>query len=312
MFLQRTGENSFLVRTNHTNKNISLLFELCVVFKKKGKLAANEKDTGELCCGWCKIPIFQPTGTLLEMRTYEQGLKGGTPFDDNVPIDPSEATPNTPQKKTLFKDLVKFVNKIQGPVLSVKVSTLSRAELQQSSLLPHTMITSFKTVPLLCLYREVQLDSLVKRVEPHPLYAGVGAGPHVLALFPRILDVLDYIELLIALWDAKEKARSSNPLGEFRDAQKLKVLEDRKKQFCETVEYMWPFMHLFEAVHVPHQLLFTEQAVQDRFAAAQKFLTQSPQVNLMQNQNEFVYKPLNVMEFAYTPLSTDYTKYAFT
>ena len=98
MFLQRTGENSFLVRTHHNDPQLALLFELCVVFKKKAKAQATEDQTGELCCGWCSLPLFQPTqgttpggigvgGTpgndkLLEFRTYELALQGGTPFDE--------------------------------------------------------------------------------------------------------------------------------------------------------------------------------------------------------------------------------------
>jgi hypothetical protein len=98
MFLQRTGENSFLVRTHHNDPQLALLFELCVVFKKKTKAQAAEQETGELCCGWCRLPLFQPTqgttpavsgapGTpgnekLLEFRTFELGLQGGTPFDE--------------------------------------------------------------------------------------------------------------------------------------------------------------------------------------------------------------------------------------
>lgn len=96
MFLQRTGENSFLVRTHHNDPQLALLFELCVVFKKKNKTGVNESETGELCCGWCRLPLFQPpaagtTGTTtttpgtekqLEFRTYDLNLQGGTPFDE--------------------------------------------------------------------------------------------------------------------------------------------------------------------------------------------------------------------------------------
>lgn len=91
MFLIRTGENSFIVRTHHNDPQLSLLFELCVVFMKKNKASLGEDQTGELCCGWCKVPLFMPpTGTgptvekdkLLEFRTYELTLQGGTPFDE--------------------------------------------------------------------------------------------------------------------------------------------------------------------------------------------------------------------------------------
>jgi hypothetical protein len=158
-------------------------------------------------------------------------------------------------------------------------------------------------MPLLRLYRELQLDALVKRVVPHPLFSGLTAGPRTLALLPRILDVHDYLELLLALWDQRAKT--------FTRAQRADK-EHVKAQFCEAVEHAWPFMHLFEAAHVHHHLLLTEEAVQARFDAAQRFLAQTPQANLVQNGNDFVFRPFNVSEVAYTPLDTDYTKYAFT
>jgi hypothetical protein len=164
------------------------------------------------------------------------------------------------------------------------------------------MITNFSALPLLRLYREIQLDALVRSVSPHPLFSGFNAGPRTLALFPRMLDVLDYIELLIGIWDARART--------FTRAQRADK-EHAKTQFCSCVEQVWPFMHLYEAAHVHHHMLLTEQAVQARMDAAQRFLTQTPQITLVQNQDNFVFKPFNVSEVAYTPLDTDYTKYAY-
>lgn len=169
--------------------------------------------------------------------------------------------------------------------------------------LPYTIICSEAALPVLRLYREIQLEALVKRVVPHPLFSGITSGPRTLALLPRILDVHDYLELLLALWDKRAKT--------FTRAQRADK-EFVRNRFCEIVEQVWPFMHLYEAAHVHHHLLLTEQAVQARFDAAQRFLSQNAQVNLVQNQNEFVFRPFNVSEVAYTPLDTDYIKYAYT
>ena len=142
----------------------------------------------------------------------------------------------------------------------------------------------------------------MKSVSPHPLFSGFNAGPRALALFPRIFDVLDYIELLIGIWDA-----SARTLTRAQRADK----EHAKMQFCSSVEQVWPFMHLFEATHVHHHMLLTEQAVQNRMHAAQRFITHTPQLNLVQNHDDFIFRPFNVSEVAYTPLDTDYTKYAY-
>lgn len=168
--------------------------------------------------------------------------------------------------------------------------------------LPYTIIANLSALPLLRLYREIQLDALVRSVTPHPLFSGFNAGPRALALFPRMLDVLDYIELLIGVWDQRARSFTRSQRSDKAHA---------KAQFCEAVEQVWPFMHLFEATHVHHHMLLTEEAVQTRMNAAQRFLTQTPQVNLVQNQDAFVFRPFNVSEVAYTPLDTDYTKYAY-
>lgn len=105
----RKRENVILVRSSRTNPQLSLIFELCVVFRRE--TPGKKVEYGEVSCGWCRVPIA--TRSQRE-RNREIELKGGKVFQD-VPFD----TPLSTSSGI-------FQKKAGPPTLVMKMSEVNR------------------------------------------------------------------------------------------------------------------------------------------------------------------------------------------
>ena len=85
----------------------------------------------------------------------------------------------------------------------MKLSPLSRSEQEDCSCLPDKVVTSFSTAPLIRMYRELQLDCLVKPVAPQLPASGMVVSDPVLTVFPHVLDDPLSLEALKYLWQVE-------------------------------------------------------------------------------------------------------------
>jgi hypothetical protein len=115
IWVRRSGENAFLLRSGSASPAICLLLELCIVVRRLARDDAGA-PTAELSCGWGKLPLFNKDGEFVALNhKHKVPLEGGTPYDAGIAIDPLE-------------EAAKAKTKECGPTLTVKLSSLSRAD----------------------------------------------------------------------------------------------------------------------------------------------------------------------------------------
>ncbi|XP_033115829.1 nephrocystin-1-like [Anneissia japonica] len=99
------------LRTNSTDENLGLLIELCLYYVR-----TKTGEKGEFSCGWVNLPLFDPTtGAPILNKNYELDVKGGTPYEQDVEVDPSISRKASTSK---FRSMLS-VNK--QPRLSLKL-----------------------------------------------------------------------------------------------------------------------------------------------------------------------------------------------
>ncbi|KAH3744839.1 NPHP1 protein [Pelomyxa schiedti] len=239
VWIQRHDENTFLVRSNSPpDLNLKLLFELCILVRNVNKQPKNSIKSAELSCGWAMLPLF-PQGQLLQMKSYELPLQGGTPKDIGIPLE----------------TLLPRTGKEGRPILNIKLSELGRSERSEAAYLPDVIVTSFSTAPLICEYRRELLDALVLQRTPSHGFVRCGAlGDSVLEPFLRILDDWQLLEAAKRVWhEACENNGAGTGGGLVNSVRREKGARAlaRRQAFRQAITTLWPLLHCLPAIHEP-------------------------------------------------------------
>uniref|UniRef100_A0A6Q2XIG3 SH3 domain-containing protein n=1 Tax=Esox lucius TaxID=8010 RepID=A0A6Q2XIG3_ESOLU len=181
--------NCFL-RCSSDSPELGILFELGVAYIRN-----STGERGDLSCGWAFLKLFDANGAPVPYKTYELLVRGGTPYENDVELDPSITRGGTGtgtsmiQQMMLSRKLPKLVLKLKSP----KARTRS-----QLSVLPDTLVGSLSTIPLLVLHRQLLADVLLMD-RATMQNADLICSP-LLATFPEIVDQSDLLDALRNCW----------------------------------------------------------------------------------------------------------------
>ncbi|XP_071810009.1 nephrocystin-1-like [Asterias amurensis] len=210
------------VRTTHTQENIGLLFECCLTY-----LRTKTGEKGEFSCGWVHLPLFdETTGAPIVNKVYEVPIKGGTPFEQDVDVDPSISRKASTNK---FRTMM-TANKL--PRLVIKLVTPTKEQKAELDTLPDTVVSSTCYVPALSFYRKLLADALLTdRID---LQNTDLIHSPVLASFPHATLYPDIMDALRTCWADKKRTMKKS---DKRD------LGQMKKQFSDAcMESVYPLI----------------------------------------------------------------------
>ncbi|XP_033629415.1 nephrocystin-1-like [Asterias rubens] len=210
------------VRTTHTQENIGLLFECCLTY-----LRTKTGEKGEFSCGWVHLPLFdETTGAPIVNKVYEVPIKGGTPFEQDVDVDPSISRKASTSK---FRTMM-TANKL--PRLVIKLVTPTKEQKAELDTLPDTVVSSTCYVPALSFYRKLLADALLTdRID---LQNTDLIHSPVLASFPHATLYPDIMDALRTCWADKKRTMKKS---DKRDLGQL------KKQFSDAcMESVYPLI----------------------------------------------------------------------
>ncbi|XP_029962009.1 nephrocystin-1 isoform X2 [Salarias fasciatus] len=72
------------LRCSSAAPNLGVLFELGVTFIRN-----STGERGDLSCGWAFLKLTDDAGNPLPNRTYDLPVNGGTPYEEDVPVEPT-------------------------------------------------------------------------------------------------------------------------------------------------------------------------------------------------------------------------------
>lgn len=279
IWIRRSGENAFLMRSGSSNPEVCLLFELCIVARRIGRTAdapaaspvTDGPPTVELSCGWAKLPLFSKDGAFVAIgKTHKLSLEGGTPHDSGVEIDPLEAK-----------------GKGKGPILMVKLTTLSRADQNETATLPANVVTAFSTVPLMASFRQLLLEAVIRRGMPRSMAWPAPVSEPAISAFLREADDALLLEALKALWFKRVKS-----LGR-KDCRNVDVL---KKHFSSAVLQLFPLLGDISAPASEVELFATEATLSERTSRIQQFVESPMEATLARNSEGILFRPFTIAE----------------
>jgi hypothetical protein len=278
-------ENTCFVRSNNSDYNMYILFELCVAVsvkdekdetKTKGSLEnisfKKSSNVADICCGWGLFPLFTPDGGPIENRTYEIKLNSGMPFEEQKQI-------SNVSKKGIFQSLL---GTDKNPRLNIRVWKLGKSMLSQINTLPVNIISFISIVPILSIYRSYLAQILHNM--PNKSILEPKFNP-VLAIMPKIGEYPELLRYLALVWDYKFKS----------------LKRSEKKQFSILIQYfkdcvltVWPLISLLDIENI------------DILSSGINLIQQKgPIACLLNEMGEFGYKPFDIEE-----LTFDYLNYA--
>ncbi|ESO94223.1 hypothetical protein LOTGIDRAFT_232470 [Lottia gigantea] len=224
--------NEFFIRSNSTNSNIGVLFELCISCVK-----SKSEERGEFSCGWVHLPLTDKTGVPIANKNYDLYVHGGTPYERDVEVDPSVSRREFIKFNLLNKGsrrysssnaLVSLISGNKQPRLLVKVSVPNKEQKTQLDLLPEILVGDMCLLPFYTYYRQILADALIiKRLD---LDSTEVIHSPFLRQFPKVADNPDLMSLFRETWVNKLKAVKR---AEKRDVEAMKGLLD--KVFKESV-----------------------------------------------------------------------------
>jgi len=278
-------ENTCFVRSNNSDYNMYILFELCVTVSiKENKEEENysknnlsnisfekSNNVADICCGWGLFPLFTPDGGPIENRTYEIKLNSGIPFEE-------QKQNSNVAKKGIFQSLL---GTDKNPKLNIRVWKLGKSILNQINTLPVNIISFISIVPILSIYRNYLAQILHNM--PNKSILEPKFNP-VLAIMPKIGEYPELLRYLALVWDYKYKS----------------LKRSDKKQFSVLIQYfkdcvltVWPLINLLDIENI------------DILSSGINIIQQKgPIACLLNETSEFGYKPFDMEE-----LTFDYLNY---
>ncbi|KAG7398710.1 hypothetical protein PHYBOEH_010660 [Phytophthora boehmeriae] len=235
----------FLVRTNSVNDHLYLLVEFIVhlrvsseekQLKSKSKRSKDrnatkdtdessddellKKETREMVCCWCKIPVRQLLAKRSDIMRRKEKLWGGTA---NSPIDIEQD--ELLRRRTGWRAWTNMFTKPSLPLMGIKsVPIDSLAEDLQKFVrkMPPVVIAPFVSLPIVAEYM-VLMRKILACVAGS---SSVVTCEPALKLLPRIVDDHMALSIFRKLFDA--------------EVAPLKPGEERQLKFQELVLRMWP------------------------------------------------------------------------
>jgi len=279
-------ENTCFVRSNNSDYNMYILFELCVTVSIKEENETNDENiknniekisfkksnnVADICCGWGLFPLFTPDGGPIENRTYEIKLNSGTPFEE-------QKQNSNVSKKGIFQALL---GTDKNPRLNIRVWKLGKSMLNQINTLPVNIISFISIVPILSIYR-CYLAQVLHNI-PNKSILEPKFNP-VLAIMPKIGEYPELLRYLALVWDYKYKS----------------LKRSEKKQFSSIIQYfkdcvltVWPLISLLDTDNI------------DILSSGINLIQQKGPIACLLNENgEFGFIPFDMEE-----LTFDYLNY---
>mmetsp|Transcript_53725 Transcript_53725/g.89360 ORF Transcript_53725/g.89360 Transcript_53725/m.89360 type:complete len:809 (-) Transcript_53725:413-2839(-) len=252
----------------------------------------------EISCGWHVLVINQvnPKG-----ETVELDLQGGTPYRP-VDIDPN----SIPDIKGMWAKMKSNFRTKDKPCLVVSVAKETRKAVRDCSLLPTNIIVPTKVAQLIGLYRELQVQRLIKEQELS--YRVSPVVDPVLALFPRLLDHPMYVQGLITLW-----RRQKRKLSLFERQSTILMVtcfRDIVERVWASLQVLKPFDGSFdgkESALTQRDALFPKRAwtylppyKRVRALMFDAAANQSYVASLSANSQSYLFTPFNINEITYS------------
>ncbi|ORX50409.1 hypothetical protein BCR36DRAFT_583537 [Piromyces finnis] len=277
-------ENTCFVRSNNSDYNIYILFELCVTVSLKEDKENDENNNNiektsfkktnnvtDICCGWGLFPLFTPDGGPIENRTYEIKLNSGIPFEE-------KKKNSNIEKKGIFQSIL---GTDKNPKLNIRVWKLGKSMLNQINMLPINIISFISIVPVLSIYRSY-IAQILHNI-PNKSILEPKFNP-VLAIMPRIGEYPELLRYLALVWDYKYKS----------------LKRSEKKQFSSLIQHfkdcvltVWPLISLLDSDNI-NILSSGISLIQQK----------GPIACLLNETGEFGFKPFDMEE-----LTFDYLNY---
>ena len=274
-------ENSLIIRADQAGPDICVLFELVLVISKK-RSDSNGLETKDVSCGWGVLPVFGIDGKVLESKSYEVKLFGGTPYEKDVALEDLPALTPSKSKWQVLKPSTRT------PMLTIKVWKLGGKIVEELDYLPPSISCLLSSVTVLALVRKT-LFSLLVRQKDVPDLKSVSSPFLKLAL--KICDQPDLLKSLTALWETNwNKLRRT----ERKDAKKVEAA------FLETVAAYWP---AFTSTLMPICKIGQQGRSDDRNLLLTHWLSDGPVKSFTASVNTMFYKPFSVDECAYSHIS---------
>ncbi|XP_013420887.2 nephrocystin-1-like [Lingula anatina] len=216
------------VRDNKGDKDIGVLFELCLGYKR-----VKTGELGEFSCGWAHLPLFAEDGTPALNKTYDLYVNGGTPYEKGIEVDPSVSRRESTNKWRAL------VSKNRQPRLSVKLSAPTKEQKEQLDTLPDVLVGSMCHLGSLSYYRQFLADALLRdRLDMQS--TDLVHSPFLMS-FPSVMEQPDILDVFRASWIEKLKITKR---GDKRDAEHMKELF--RQTFLETC---YPLCHSANLQH---------------------------------------------------------------
>ncbi|XP_077989642.1 nephrocystin-1-like [Glandiceps talaboti] len=211
------------VRSNHTQQKLGILFELCLSY-----IRSKTGERGEFSCGWHHLPLFdEETGGPIFSKNYELTVHGGTPYEQDVEVDPSIS------RKASTSKIRAMMSANKQPRLVVKILAPTKDQKQLLDQLPDTIVSSTGYLTFLSYFRKLLADVLLRdRINMET--ADLIHHP-VLASFPEAVKYPDIMDALRSTWADKMKNVKK---ADKRDNEHMKDF------FCQIfMETCYPLLH---------------------------------------------------------------------
>ena len=196
-FTPKVGKNvptlfdgELLVRIDSDNHKLSVLLEFNYTYRR-----TSTSEESNICCGWTSLPLFEVDGQPAANKNYELEINGGTPFQENVVLDPSISLAAS---QTLFESLIRTNRQ---PRATVKLSSINKTTQEIYDTLPQTLVACQRHASFISMYR-YHAASVYCRGDSIP---SQGVCDPILAYFPRVLGTPDLMDALKIAWDENVK-----------------------------------------------------------------------------------------------------------
>ena len=190
--MQSIDLGEIFIRTNRTDDNIGILFELSVRFVRKS--SAEER---ELTCGWVHLPLFEEGGMPTANRSLELPVNGGTPVEKGVLLD---ADLGRNEQTSMFRSLIAG-NK--QPRCTVRLYAPAKEQKDYLDILPDTIIGCTSHMAAFAYYRQILADELIRdRIDM--MSSDIMCNPF-LATFPRAANHRACMDTLRCAWVEAQK-----------------------------------------------------------------------------------------------------------
>ncbi|XP_071962380.1 nephrocystin-1-like isoform X2 [Antedon mediterranea] len=267
------------IRTNKTDENLGLLIEVCLSYVR-----TKTGEKGEFSCGWVNLPLFEPTtGAPILNKAYELDVKGGTPYEQDVDVDPSIS------RKASTSKLRSMLSANKQPRLSLKLVTPTKEQKTFMDCLQDTIVSSSSYLPFLSFYRKCLADALLcDRIN---MQNTDQIHSPILTAFPKATHYSDIMDAFRSAW--AEKKRSLKKIDK-RDAGQIKSL--MSGIFMDVV---YPLLH---STTLPPYKWADIDTENERWEAIAEFMKANRESNVLASHllsPHTMHKPFDMSELTY-------------